>query len=151
VATGEHEAVQPQDLLKQGSASCTVYLRLYFPVTGATLAILFMCAPERNGSTRVYKLVARDDTAGDEAMIARTVDYEDLILAEDLHILEAYTEMVLHLDLRAEVHTKADRLSVAWRRLLAEMVGLAAEQSVTELPEVDVAVPAPSATPAPTP
>ena len=43
VATGEHAAVQPQDLLKEGGASTTVYLRLFFPVTGAKLLILFVC------------------------------------------------------------------------------------------------------------
>ncbi len=120
VATGEHEAVQPQDLLKQGSASMTVYLRLFFPVTGATLSILFSCQPETADRSRVYKLVARDDTAGDPDRIARTIADEDLILQEDLAVLEHYTDMQLHLDPRVEVHTKGDRLSVAWRRLLAE-------------------------------
>jgi len=144
VATGEHEAVQPQDLLKQGSASFTVYLRLFMPVTGKTMAILFCCSPERNGSTHVLKLVARDDAYGSEEMIAKTIADEDLILAEDLRVLEAYTEMVLHLDLRAEVHTRADRLSVAWRRLLADMVGLGGEQAATELPEIGVDAPQPT-------
>ncbi len=141
VETGEHEAVQPQILTKQGNAGFTVYLRLFMPVTGKTMAILFCCSPERNGATQIFKLVARDDSEGSETMIAKTIVDEDLILVEDLRVLEAYAEMVLHLDLRAEVHTKADRLSVAWRRLLADMVGLAAEQAVTELPEVDVADP----------
>jgi vanillate O-demethylase monooxygenase subunit len=120
VATGEHEAVQPQDLLKQGSASMTVYLRLFFPVTGATLSILFCCTPETADQTRVYKVVARDDLHGDPDRIARTVTDEDLILAEDLAILEQYTAMELHLDTRVEVHTRGDRLSLAWRRLLGE-------------------------------
>ncbi len=120
VATGDHDAVQPQDLLKQGGASMTVYLRLFFPVTGATLAILFSCQPETADRSRVYKLVARDDLAGDPAGLAQTLEDEDRILAEDLAVLERYDAMELHLDLTREVHTKADRLSVAWRRLLAE-------------------------------
>ncbi len=37
--------------------------------------------------------------------------------------LEAYDEMGLALDLRTEVHTRADKLSVAYRRLLADLVG----------------------------
>jgi phenylpropionate dioxygenase-like ring-hydroxylating dioxygenase large terminal subunit len=145
VATGEHEAVQPQILTKEGSAGFTVHLRLFMPVTGKTMAILFACSPERNGSTHVFKVVARNDSEGSESMIAKTVVDEDLILVEDLRVLEAYAEMVLHLDLRAEVHTKADRLSVAWRRLLADMVGLAVEQAATEVAEVDVALPEPAA------
>ena len=120
VATGEHPDVQPQDLLKEGGASTTVYLRLFFPVTGATLSILFVCTPESADSTRIYKLVARDDLAGDPARIAQTVVDEDLILAEDLAVLERYARMEIHLDPRVEVHTKGDRLSLAWRRLLAE-------------------------------
>lgn len=120
VATGQHDAVQPQDLLKQGGASLSVYLRLCFPVTGATLAILFCCTPETAGQTRIYKLVARDDTRGDPHRIAQTIVDEDLILAEDLVVLERYTAMETHLDQRVEVHTKGDRLSLAWRRLLAQ-------------------------------
>jgi phenylpropionate dioxygenase-like ring-hydroxylating dioxygenase large terminal subunit len=120
VATGDHDAVQPQDLLKQGSASLTVYLRLYFPVTDATFAILFCCQPETATTTRIYKLMARNDLHGDQGRIAATVKDEDLILQEDLAVLERYIHSELHLDQRVEVHTKADRLSIAWRRLLAE-------------------------------
>jgi vanillate O-demethylase monooxygenase subunit len=127
VATGEHDAVQPQELLKQGGASLSVYLRLYFPVTGATIAILFCCTPETADRTRIYKLVARDDTSGDEQRIAQTIVDEDLILAEDLAVLERYTAMVTHLDQRVEVHTKGDRLSLAWRRMLAQWAALYAD------------------------
>jgi phenylpropionate dioxygenase-like ring-hydroxylating dioxygenase large terminal subunit len=120
VATGEHDAVQPQDLLKQGSASMTVYLRLFFPITQATLSILFACQPEAATCSRIYKLVARNDTHGDAQRIARTIDDEDLILLEDLAVLERYTAMELHLDTKVELHTRGDRLSLAWRRLLAD-------------------------------
>lgn len=121
VATGDHELLQPQRLLKQATAGLTVYLRLEFPVSGATLAILFCCQPESATSTRVFKLVARDDLGGDATRIQGCIDDEDLILAEDLVVLERYERMELHLDPRVEVHTRADRLSLAWRRMLAEM------------------------------
>lgn len=125
VASGEHDAVQPQELLKIGSASTTIRLRLHFPVTGATLAILFVCQPETTTSTRVYKLIARNDFAGDVERMAACVKEEDVILDEDLAILERYTEMVLHLDSRVELHTKADRLSLGWRRLMADLLAAA--------------------------
>jgi vanillate O-demethylase monooxygenase subunit len=121
VATGEHDLLQPQRLLKRGGASLTVYLRLSFPVTGATLAILFSCQPESPTSTRIFKVVARDDTGGDPARIARCIEDEDRIMAEDLALLERYDRMVLHLDPRVEVHTRADRLSLAWRRVMADL------------------------------
>lgn len=126
VATGEHEAVQPQILTKRGGASTTVVLRLQFPVTGATIGILFSCSPETTGVTRVFKLLARDDLAGDEEALAHFVHVEDRILQEDLAILERYRDNVVHLDPRVEVHTRADRLSLAWRRVLADMAETAA-------------------------
>ena len=46
---------------------------------------------------------------------------EDAILTEDLAILERYHRMEVDLDLTSEVHTKADRLSVAWRRMMADL------------------------------
>ena len=124
LAGTEHDEVQPQELLKQGDAGLTVYLRLYFPVTDSTMAILFCCQPETATSTRIYKLIARDDYAGDQDRIRQCIADEDLILAEDLAILERYERMEIHLDTRMELHTKADRLSVEWRRVLTDLVSL---------------------------
>jgi hypothetical protein len=75
---------------------------------------------------RIYKLVARDDLAGDPVGIARTITDEDQILLEDLAVLERYHAMEPHLDPPVEVHTKADRLSLGWRRLLGEWTDLTA-------------------------
>jgi phenylpropionate dioxygenase-like ring-hydroxylating dioxygenase large terminal subunit len=124
LAGTEHDEVQPQELLKQGDAGLTVYLRLYFPVTRSTMAILFCCQPETATSTRIYKLIARDDYAGDPARITQCIADEDQILAEDLAVLERYERMEIHLDPRVELHTKADRLSVEWRRVLGDLVSL---------------------------
>jgi phenylpropionate dioxygenase-like ring-hydroxylating dioxygenase large terminal subunit len=129
VATGEHPEVQPQRLRKEGSAGCTVRLRLDFPVTGASFSILFACQPETADRTRIYKLMARDDLGGDPDRIASTIADELVILEEDLHILERYPAMQIHLD-RTECHTRGDRLSVAWRRLLADMATVGAETPV---------------------
>lgn len=134
VATGDHEAIQPQVLTKRGLASMTVVLTLDFPVTGATLAILFVCTPETATTTRVYKLISRNDFAGDADRLAGCVVEEDEILREDLAILERYHEMSLHLDPRVELHTKADRLSLAWRRMMAELVEQVAERSSLPAP-----------------
>lgn len=119
VAAGRRESLQPQDLYKQGGLSYSVYLRLVFPQLGTTTAILFACQPETAERTRVYKLVARNDLDGDPARLAAFVKEEDVITAEDLAILERYTQRGIMLDRRAEMHTRADRLSLAWRSLVA--------------------------------
>ena len=99
-----------------------MHLRLDFPRSGATIGILFCCTPERAGVTRVYKLVARNDLAGDTASLVAFVAEEDTILAEDLRILERYDHDTLPLDRTVEVHTRADRLSLGWRSLMADFV-----------------------------
>jgi hypothetical protein len=57
--------------------------------------------------------------------IAELVAYEDLVLDEDLAILERYRDHSLALDLKVEVHSRADRLSVAYRRVLADLASRA--------------------------
>lgn len=123
VATGEHPLEQPQLLYKEVCPPTTAFIRLGFPLTGRTIAILFSCLPEDAGSTRVFKMMARDDFGGDAELLADAEKFEDLVLDEDLAVLEAYEDMSLALDLRAEVHTRGDKLSVAYRRLLARMAG----------------------------
>ncbi len=114
VATGEHDLVQPHDYQVVPARRHAALVRLEFPVTGRTLAILFACQPESATSTRLYKLVAHDDGAP----MAETVEFEDRVLDEDLAVLlESYRDQRVHLDARAEVHTQADRLGVAFRRL----------------------------------
>jgi phenylpropionate dioxygenase-like ring-hydroxylating dioxygenase large terminal subunit len=122
VATGEHPLVQPHVLTKVGRPPASVYLTLDFPLTGQRLAILFVCQPETATRTRVYKLMARSGVGAD---LADLVAYEDLVLDEDLAILERYEAMALATDPRREVHTAADKLSVAYRRVLTELAEFA--------------------------
>jgi phenylpropionate dioxygenase-like ring-hydroxylating dioxygenase large terminal subunit len=122
VATGEHPLAQPQLLYKECSAATTTFIRLDFPLTGKTIAILFSCLPERDGSTRIFKQIARNDFAGDAGLIDKSIAYEDLVMDEDLAVLEPFHDRALRLDLTVEVHTKADRLSVAYRRILADLI-----------------------------
>ena len=125
VATGEHPLVQPHVLTKVGRPPASVYLSLDFPLTGRRLAILFVCQPETRTRTRIYKLMAHEGIAPDELeRIAELVTYEDLVLDEDLAVLERMPSMTLATDPRVEVHSSADRLSVAYRRVLAEMGAL---------------------------
>lgn len=135
VATGEHELVQTHHVEKIGMASLTVGLRLRFPVTGAVFVILYSCQPERDGSTRIFEVMARNDFHTRPAEWERLVKEEDVVLGEDLAILERYRSWSIDLDPRTEVHTRADRLSVAWRRLMAAMAGDQSELNETGAPD----------------
>jgi hypothetical protein len=89
-------------------------------MTGRRLAILFVCQPETLDRTRVYKLMAHDGLATEDVTaLDDLIAYEDLVLDEDLAILERMPAMKLATDPRVEVHSTADKLSVAYRRVLA--------------------------------
>jgi len=107
-------------VIKTAGPHATAHVRLELP--HATIGILLTCQPEDLGSTRVFKLITRSDLAGDAARLEAFVKEEDQILEEDLAILERYTSSLLPLDPAAEVHTRVDRLSVAWRRVMARAV-----------------------------
>ena len=107
-------------VIKTAGPSSTVHLRLELP--GATLGILLACLPESETSTRVFKLLTRDDLAGDPGRVEAFVKEEDRILEEDLAILERYPSAALALDPRVEMHIRSDRLSLAWRAVMAAAV-----------------------------
>jgi phenylpropionate dioxygenase-like ring-hydroxylating dioxygenase large terminal subunit len=131
VATGEHPLVQPQVLYKEIAGPTTAFIRLGFPLTGKTVSFLFACSPESATSTRMFKLMARDDLTDPAAQLPALLDFEDVVLDEDLLVLEAYGEMSLATDLRTEVHVRSDRLSVAYRRVLADLVSLDVERTAS--------------------
>lgn len=122
VATGEHPLVQPQDLYKECRPATTAFIRLHFPLTGKTIAILFSCLPATAETSVVFKMMARDDFDGDRELMLASIDYEDRVLDEDLAVLERYPSFELPTDLRTEVHTRVDRLSAAYRRILADLI-----------------------------
>jgi phenylpropionate dioxygenase-like ring-hydroxylating dioxygenase large terminal subunit len=114
--------VQEHHLFKQFTPATTAVVRLSFPLTGGVLAILFSCLPVDESSSIVFKVMARNDFGGDDDLIKASIEFEDRVLDEDLAILESYRDLRVPLDPRLEVHTRNDRLSLAYRRMLARLV-----------------------------
>ena len=122
VATGEHELAQPHVVEKTALPPFAVFMRLGFPWTDQIISILYAMQPETAESTRIFKLMARNDFHGDPKLIADMLDFEDRVLDEDLDVLEAFRSNALHLDPTVEVHARADRLSLAYRRQLRRLL-----------------------------
>lgn len=135
----EKGSIERQLLAKTGNASLTVKLRLDFPETGMCVAILFCCTPEKRGRTRVYKLLAHNGLGDDAGALAAFIAEEDQILREDLSILERYDHEELFLDRTVELHTRADRLSLGWRAIMADLwAGRATTAAGVEADEFEV-------------
>ncbi|RZS91688.1 Rieske-like 2Fe-2S protein [Motilibacter rhizosphaerae] len=105
-------------------------LRLEELDVGAVKTILFFAQPESADSTRIYTKMLLHDIGGlgepTPQVVANEVAFEQAVLAEDLALQETLTLRVLPLDLKDEMHVRADRLGVALRRELLAFVRAAA-------------------------
>jgi phenylpropionate dioxygenase-like ring-hydroxylating dioxygenase large terminal subunit len=88
--------------------------------TGQAHVILTVATPIDDGASWFVQVAARNDT--EEEMAADDVVALDRqVTAEDRRIVES-TDDALPLDPRAEVHLRADRLTLEYRRWLADFV-----------------------------
>lgn len=122
VAAGLRPLVQTRRLTYELRAPFHLRLRIDFVDAGGSNVIGFFIQPETDETCRLFTTLWRDDLDGDEARMDDAVDFELEVLREDLRIQEAYHELVLPLDLTAEVHTRADRATLELRRVLADLV-----------------------------
>lgn len=126
VATGARPLLQHRRATYTYRAPFSLRLRLDYIEAGGANVITFFVQPVDEGNCRLYTSVARNDLDGDEARLGDALAFEATVLAEDLALQERYVDKVLPLDLTAEVHIKADRMTIELRRILTDLVTAAA-------------------------
>ncbi|WP_240703024.1 hypothetical protein [Cohnella luojiensis] len=87
--------------------------------TGDTFSMLFAALPVDERRTDVYILVSRNYAF--ELPDSHFQEFQELIVNQDKAIVESQKPEELPLDLQAELHLKADRLSIAYRKWLKEL------------------------------
>jgi len=101
-------------------------LRLEELDTGSVKTILFLALPETDTSTRIYTKMLLYNIGGElrpgPETVASEVAFEQAVLAEDLALQAVVTIPGLPLDMRTELHVRADRLGVALRRELTRFL-----------------------------
>ncbi len=101
-------------------------LRLEELDAGSVKTLLFFAQPETATSTRIYTKMLFRGIGGEERpgpeTVAREVAFEEAVLAEDLALQDVVTTTGLPLEMRTELHVRADRLGVALRRELTRFV-----------------------------
>jgi phenylpropionate dioxygenase-like ring-hydroxylating dioxygenase large terminal subunit len=101
-------------------------LRLEELDAGSVKTILFLMLPETDTSTRIYTKMLLHNIGGElrpgPETVAREVAFEEAVLAEDLALQAVVTVPGLPLDMRTELHVRADRLGVALRRELTRFL-----------------------------
>lgn len=122
VEVGEHPLVQPRVMEYTVRVPFSARLRIELPMTGVDNTIVVVASPTDRHRTTLFTVLLRNDLAGDPSAAQHAVDYEMAVLAEDLAVLEHLADDGLPLDLPAQVHTRADRFTVAYRRALEAMI-----------------------------
>jgi phenylpropionate dioxygenase-like ring-hydroxylating dioxygenase large terminal subunit len=122
VAAGTRPLVQTRALEYRYRAPFSICLRIDYVEAGGTNVLDFYVQPEDDDSCLIYTTVHRNDLAGDEHSMAEAVAFERKVIDEDLALQERYVDRRLPLDLTAEVHVKADRMTIELRRILGDLV-----------------------------
>ena len=130
-ATGRSETWRVATYTLQ--APYVTHLQMTFPVTGHRSAATLICRPATSASTEVTVLVAWPAT--DRDGLADQLAFSADVLDEDLRMLESMADPRLQLSLRGELHTRADRAAVEYRRLLARQLRAAERRADGAGPE----------------
>ena len=101
-------------------------LRLEFLEAAGVSVIGFFIQPETEERCRLYTTMWRNDLGEGEAVRQSAIAFEQQVLDEDLRVQSRYDDLSLPLDLRTEVHTRADRNTIELRRVLSDFVETAA-------------------------
>jgi phenylpropionate dioxygenase-like ring-hydroxylating dioxygenase large terminal subunit len=90
---------------------------------GGSTIILFSLTPLAAGRARMdVDLHFRHPDGFTAAQLDERVAFEERVIGEDLRLQRGFEDLRLPLDPAAEVHTKADRLSLQVRQLLRELL-----------------------------
>ena len=86
------------------------------------LTILFFHQPVDATTTKLYCFDIRNDIADGRTAIEDTVAFQLAVAEEDRVLLERIVSKAVPLDVQAEVHTRADRITLEMRRVLLDLV-----------------------------
>jgi phenylpropionate dioxygenase-like ring-hydroxylating dioxygenase large terminal subunit len=122
VRDGTRPAVQRRRMTYRYQAPLTATLLLEYLDAGGWQFLTFAVQPEDGQSCRVYQTATGPGLA-DPEQAESAVKYEMSILEEDLDLQRrALSGLEFPLDPAAELHTRADRVSVEFRRVLAAAI-----------------------------
>jgi len=103
-----------------------VYLRISYPAENSVLTISFCHQPVNDSTTRLFCADYRNDIPDTDEGRAGAVDFQLAVAMEDKALLERMWRKGVPLDPTAELHTKADKITLEMRRVLSDLVAATA-------------------------
>jgi phenylpropionate dioxygenase-like ring-hydroxylating dioxygenase large terminal subunit len=112
-------------------APFSIRLRIDYTADDVVLTILFFHQPIDATTTRLYCYDLRNDIADGRTTADDARRFQLAVAMEDKALLERMTDKSIPLDPQQEVHTKADRITLEMRRIMADLVSAAAADHAT--------------------
>jgi hypothetical protein len=104
------------------AAPFAIRLRIHYSADDVVLTILFFHQPVDAVTTKLYCFDLRNDIRDGRTTVEDSVAFQVAVAEEDRALLERIVDKSVALDLQADVHTRADRITVEMRRVLADLV-----------------------------
>ena len=118
---GDYKVVE-RELLFVFTAPHHVYLRIGYPEENVVLTISFCHQPVNATTTRLYCTDYRTDIEDEPDAIAEAVGFQLEVADEDQELLQRIGTKAVPLVPALEYHSKADRITLEMRRMLADLV-----------------------------
>jgi phenylpropionate dioxygenase-like ring-hydroxylating dioxygenase large terminal subunit len=123
VRRGERPLTQYRDMAYRYVAPYSLQLRLDYPVMGGSTFIWFFAQPETESRCSLYTTLSFQQPGGfTEPELRDRLKFEYQILGEDMDLQARFDDIALPLDPGAETHTKADKASIEYRRILRDIL-----------------------------
>jgi phenylpropionate dioxygenase-like ring-hydroxylating dioxygenase large terminal subunit len=136
VGTGEFSVAQRRSTWWY-VAPFAIRLRIDYVHEDVVLTILFFHQPVDEHTTKLYCFDLRNDIADGRTTAAETIAFQVAVAEEDRRLLERLPHKSMPLDLTAECHTRADRITVEMRRILADFLDAAVRSTTTDSATTD--------------
>jgi phenylpropionate dioxygenase-like ring-hydroxylating dioxygenase large terminal subunit len=121
-ATADSYDVAPRTSRWRFAAPFAIRLRIEYPADDMVLTIVFFHQPVDAETTKLYCFDLRNDILDGRATVDETRAFQMVVAAEDRVLLERIRTKSTPLDPQSEVHTRADRITLEFRRVLADFV-----------------------------
>lgn len=122
VLRGDRPLVQMRKLTYRYFAPFAVTLRIDYLDAGGTNLIGFFIQPLDDERCRLFSSIWRDDLDDNVDRMEEAVKFEIQVIEEDLRLQRSIKSLSIPLDPVAELHTRADRITTAMRKVLRDLV-----------------------------
>jgi len=120
---GERPTAQYRKMTYRYQAPFSLELRLDYPIMGGSTLIWFFAQPETEDRCSLHTTLSFQQPGGfSAAQLNERLKFEHQILAEDMDLQARFEDLSLPLGPGAETHTRADRPSIEYRRILRDIL-----------------------------